>query len=69
MHYTVTEETPDGMTATWTGETGEITTDGATAACKNTRDTGSLEVTKNLFVDGKNLIALFLYERWLASRK
>ena len=44
--YTVTEEAVDNFTTTKTGDTGTISTTTSTAAFTNTRDVGSLKVTK-----------------------
>ena len=50
--YTVEETNIDGYTVTSTGRTGEITAGGsATAAFTNTRDTGSLKVSKTVTGD------------------
>ena len=51
VHYTVVEETPAGMTASWTGNTGtgpagSIKASGETVQFINRRKTGELEVTK-----------------------
>ena len=52
IEYTVTEETYDNMTTTYTGKTGTIQgTTPATAAFVNTRDTGDLELSKKLVSD------------------
>ncbi len=52
VDYTVTETSVDGMTTTWDGNTGKITEAGVTAKATNTRDSGSLEIDKKVFVDG-----------------
>ena len=46
--YTVVETADNGFTTEKTGDTGSITTDGATAEFTNTRKTGDLEVTKTV---------------------
>ena len=46
--YTVTEASADGFTTTKTGDTGEISTTEMAAAFTNTRDMGSLKITKTI---------------------
>ena len=44
--FAVSEDTPDRYTAAWTNQTGTIGDDTVTVTCTNTRNTGSLKVTK-----------------------
>ena len=54
VRYTVTETAADGFKTTFTSNTGTISDTAAEAAFTNTREKGSLEILKNLFVNDEN---------------